>query len=170
MFENISLIDKIKWGIIGFILLLTLYNSYQISIIKETGTLNLSEENTVDNSGVKVTPEPTAKLNSIAKIKFSEEIKDFGNVDVNSENKHVFNFTNTGTEPLIISNAKGSCSCTVPNYSKEPVMPGKNGSIEVIYSPKVSQAGQAIEQTVTVTSNADPETSFLKIKANVIPQ
>ena len=170
MFDNISMLDKIKWGLIVILLLLTFYNSYQIILIKDTGAPILSDENVVDNRGAKVTPAPTPKLNSIAKIKFNEEIKNFGNVEVNSENKHVFNFTNTGTEPLIISNAKGSCSCTVPNFSKEPVMPGKQGSIEVIYSPKVSQAGQTIEQTVTITSNADPANSFLKIKANVKPQ
>ena len=175
MLNNISLLDKIKWSGIGLIFLLSLYNTYQIILINEQ-----LEESSIDNSGVKVTPEPapkfvpkaepTPKLNSFAKIAFMEEIKDFGNVDPNSENKHSFVFTNTGSEPLKILNAKGSCSCTVPNFSEDPVMPGKQGSIEVIFSPKISQAGKPQEQTVTITSNTDPETSFLKIKANVNPQ
>ena len=170
MLENISLLDKIKWGIIGITLFITLYNSYQISTLNSNGNTDQIKDNIVDNNGVKVTPEPTPKLNSFPKISFKEEVKDFGNVDANSENVHVFEFINTGSEPLKILNAKGSCSCTVPNFSKEPVMPGKKGSIEVIFSPKVSQAGQPQEQTVTVTTNADPTTSFLKIKANVNPQ
>ena len=171
MLNNISLLDKIKWSGIGLIFLLSLYNTYQIILINEQ-----LEESSIDNSGVKVTPEPAPKvepapkLNSFAKIAFMEEIKDFGNVDANSENKYSFVFTNTGSEPLKIENAKGSCSCTVPNFSKDPVMPGKQGSIEVIFSPKISQAGTPQEQTITITSNTDPETSFLKIKANVNPQ
>ena len=167
MLNNISSLDKIKLSGIGLILLLTVINTYQISKINALEKSNIEEEIPIDNSGIKVSPEPSPRLKSHPKITFKEDIKNFGNVDVNSENKHDFIFTNTGSEPLIIKNAKGSCACTVPNFSKKPVMPGKQGSIEVIFSPKSSQAGSSQEQTVTVTSNTDPELSFLKIKANV---
>ena len=74
------------------------------------------------------------------------------------------------SQPLIISNAKGSCSCTVPNFSNEPVMPGKTGTIEVIFTPKRIQAGSPQEQTITITSNTTPKNTFLKIKAIVNPE
>ena len=59
-------------------------------------------------------------------------------------------FKNTGTEPLIISGAKGSCGCTVPNWPKEPIMPGESSQIEIRYDTK--RVG-GINKTVTVTSN-----------------
>ena len=90
---------------------------------------------------------------------------DFGNVMQDSENKHVFKFTNTGNEPLIIDNAKGSCGCTVPNYPKEPIPPGGTGEIEVVYKPGKQKAQQ--NKTVTVTANTEPTNTILKIKAMV---
>ena len=101
------------------------------------------------------------------KIEFSKDIHDFGNVDVNSENKYSFNFTNSGTEPLKISNAKGSCGCTVPNWPKEPILPGENGKIDVIFRPNKGQAGSQQTKTVTVTANTSPPNTILKITAIV---
>ena len=162
--------NKIKLVAIGLILILTIRNTYNISLLNNSKKINDIEKEVLTNSRIKIESEPSLKLNSFPKITFNEEIKNFGNVNVNSENTHSFIFTNTGSEPLKIKNAKGSCSCTVPNFSKEPVMPGKQGSIEVTFSPKSSQAGRPQEQTITITSNAEPKTTFLKIKANVNPQ
>ena len=73
-------------------------------------------------------------------IKFASDLHEFGNVDVNSENKYSFTFKNSGNEPLKISNAKGSCGCTVPNWPKEPILPGESGEIEVVFRPSKGQA------------------------------
>lgn len=90
---------------------------------------------------------------------------DFGTIKQDTENKYVFSFTNTGKEPLIIENAKGSCGCTVPNYPKEPIAPGATGEIEVIYKPGKQKDQQ--NKTVTVTANTEPTNTVLKIKALV---
>jgi len=90
---------------------------------------------------------------------------DFGTIKQDSENKYVFSFTNTGKEPLIIENAKGSCGCTVPQYPKEPIPPGGTGEIEVVYKPGKQKDQQ--NKTVTVTSNTEPTNTILKIKALV---
>ena len=79
--------------------------------------------------------------------------------------KKIFKFTNTGSEPLIIEDAKGSCGCTVPVYPKEPIKPGETGEIEVEYSPGKQQGAQS--KTVTITANTDPITTTLNISANV---
>ena len=100
-------------------------------------------------------------------IKFSKDIHEFGNVEVNSENKYSFNFTNSGNEPLKISNAKGSCGCTVPNWPKEPILPGKSGKIDVVFRPSKGQAGSKQTKTVTVSANTSPENTILKITAFV---
>lgn len=68
-------------------------------------------------------------------MQFASYDHDFGTINQDSENTHVFKFTNTGTEPLIIQSANGSCGCTVPDYPKEPIAPGSTGEIKVVYKP-----------------------------------
>ena len=98
-------------------------------------------------------------------ITFAEFEHDFGNIKQDSENKKVFTFTNTGTEPLIIEAANGSCGCTVPNYPKSPIPPGGTEEIEVEYKPGKQENAQT--KTVTVIANTEPKQTTLRIKANV---
>jgi hypothetical protein len=83
---------------------------------------------------------------------FVTETIDYGTIAANSDGKREFVFTNNGNKPLIITNAVGSCGCTVPTYSKEPIAPGAKGVIGVKYD--TSRAGQPFTKTVTITSNA----------------
>jgi Protein of unknown function (DUF1573) len=89
---------------------------------------------------------------------------DYGTIEKGSEPLRKFEFTNTGTEPLIIKNAKGSCGCTVPTYPKEPIMPGETNVIEVRYD--TNRIG-AINKTVTLTTNEAVDTKTLTIKGEV---
>ncbi|HIA37739.1 MAG TPA: DUF1573 domain-containing protein [Flavobacteriales bacterium] len=99
-------------------------------------------------------------------ISFDEETFDFGNIKQNStDNKHVFKFTNKGSNPLIISNAKGSCGCTVPQFPKEPIPPGETGEIVVEYKPGKQKGNQ--RKTITVTANTDPPDTRIAISAIV---
>ena len=68
---------------------------------------------------------------------------------------------------MIISNAKGSCGCTVPEYPIQPIAPGESGDIKVVYSPG-TQANQQTK-SITITANTEPATTVLRIKANVTP-
>jgi len=100
-----------------------------------------------------------------AKIDFSKEVHDYGTIENGANGQCTFEFKNTGNAPLIISNANGSCGCTVPTWPKEPIAPGAKASITVKYDTK--RAG-AINKTVTITSNAVNEpTKVLTIKGNV---
>lgn len=100
-----------------------------------------------------------------AKIDFKKDTHDYGEVKYGADGTCTFEFKNTGTAPLIISNAKGSCGCTVPEWTKEPILPGKTGVITVKYDTK--RPG-AINKSVTITSNAVNEpTKVLRIKGNV---
>jgi hypothetical protein len=103
-----------------------------------------------------------------AKIEFDKEVHDYGTVKYDGNGECVFEFTNTGNAPLILSDAKGSCSCTVPEWPKEPIAPGAKGKITVKYNTK--NAGP-INKSVTITSNAanDP-VKVLRIKGTVSPQ
>jgi hypothetical protein len=108
-----------------------------------------------------------AQIVSGAKIEFSKETHDYGTVKYGADGTCTFDFTNTGTEPLIISNAKGSCGCTVPEWPKEPIAPGATGTIKVSYDTK--RPG-AISKSVTITSNdATEPTKVIRITGNVLP-
>lgn len=98
-------------------------------------------------------------------VQFASYDHDFGTINQDSENTHVFKFTNTGTEPLIIQSANGSCGCTVPDYPKEPIAPGSTGEIKVVYKPGKQKDAQ--NKTVTVIANTEPKQTTLRISANV---
>lgn len=99
-----------------------------------------------------------------AKIEFKSETIDYGEIEKGSDGVRVFEFTNTGNAPLVISSVKSSCGCTIPKKPEEPIMPGKTGKIEVKYD--TNRVGP-IRKAITVTSNADTPTKVLKIKGNV---
>lgn len=108
-----------------------------------------------------------AQIESGAKIEFMKETHDYGTIKYGADGSCIFEFKNTGNEPLIISNAKGSCGCTVPEWPKEPIAPGEKGKITVKYDTK--RPG-AINKSVTITSNASNEpTKVIRIKGNVLP-
>lgn len=101
----------------------------------------------------------------VAKIKFKSNVIDYGTINKGDDGKRVFEFTNTGNAPLIITKVKSSCGCTVPSWPKEPIMAGETGSIEVKYD---TNRVMPIRKTITVTSNADTPTVALKIKGLVV--
>ena len=100
-------------------------------------------------------------------MKFAKETHDFGKVEQGKPLTHVFEFKNTGTDPIVINDAQASCGCTKPSFSREPVLPGKSGSISATYN--AASAGQ-FTKTVTVTSNAESGSSVLYLKGEVVPQ
>ena len=100
-----------------------------------------------------------------AEIEFEEEVHDFGQMKQHGDASTEFKFTNTGSEPLIISNAKGSCGCTVPTWPREPIAPGETATIKVKYDSK--RVGP-INKSVTITSNAEnAPTKVIRIKGNI---
>lgn len=99
-----------------------------------------------------------------AKMDFKKEVHDFGNIKNGANGTCTFEFTNTGNAPLIISNATGSCGCTVPTWPKEPIAPGAKGEITVKYDTK--RTGE-FTKTVTLTSNSSEPNKVLTIKGNV---
>jgi hypothetical protein len=101
-------------------------------------------------------------------IRFDREVHDFGKIKDGDKPKTKFKFTNTGKEPLIISNAQGSCGCTVPSYPKDPIPPGKTAEIEVEFDSSNKQGEQ--QKTVTITANTDPEQTILTVKSTVLPK
>lgn len=109
--------------------------------------------------------QPQAPAGPTTKMTFKYLEYDFGTVKDGKVVSHEYEFTNTGTEPLIISDAKASCGCTVPSWPKEPIQPGGKGSIKVQFDSKGKPGQQS--KKVTITANTDPSPIFLTIKGNV---
>jgi hypothetical protein len=101
-----------------------------------------------------------------AKIQFSEVKHDFGNIkERDGHVSHVFTFKNTGNAPLVIQNVETSCGCTSPEYTKEPVQPGKSGIVKATFDP--SGRPNYFDKNLTVISNAENNKVVLNIKGNV---
>ncbi|RKN78379.1 MULTISPECIES: DUF1573 domain-containing protein [Ulvibacterium] len=98
------------------------------------------------------------------KIEFKAETVDYGTIEKGSDGVRVFEFTNTGEAPLIVSKVSSSCGCTIPKKPEEPILPGKTGEIKVKYD--TNRVGP-IRKAITVISNADTPTKVLKIKGEV---
>lgn len=114
---------------------------------------------------IKATATKAAKVVGAGMV-FENEVIDYGTIAHNSDGKRQFIFTNNGTKPLIITNAQGSCGCTVPTTPKEPIAPGQKGIIGVKYA--TDRVG-SFTKTVTVSSNAEGQpTKVLTIKGTVL--
>lgn len=102
-------------------------------------------------------------------ITFVKTEHDFGKInEADGRVTVVFEFKNEGMSPLILSNVRASCGCTTPEWTKEPVEPGKKGSIKVTYNPN-GRPGR-FQKTITITSNATEPTKKVYIKGEVIPK
>ena len=108
---------------------------------------------------------PETKNGKVAKIEFKTKVIDYGTINKGADGVRVFEFKNTGTAPLIISNVKSTCGCTIPKKPEGPIMPGDTGEIEVKYD---TNRVNPIRKTITVISNADTPTVALKIKGLVV--
>ena len=153
-----------------YFLLLVVVGSFAISCSPNKSPLenNGSSSLTADKSPA----DPNAQgadLGPVSTMQFEEPIFDFGTVDDGEKVVHVYKFKNTGNEPLVIANAKASCGCTVPDWPKDPIEPGKSGEIKVQFDSggKGGEGGAPTEKRVTVTANTNPPQTFLTIKGKV---
>lgn len=134
-----------------------------LSMLMAFGIFTSNAQTTVKKAKTAVTAVP--KVNGAGML-FEEEVIDYGTIAHNADGKRQFIFTNNGTKPLIITNAQGSCGCTVPTSPKEPIAPGAKGVIGVKYA--TDRVGP-FSKTVTVTSNAEGQpTKVLTIKGTVL--
>ena len=188
------MMEQVKVGLLGLLVVIggvSIYQNSQLSTRIDDLETNVTIKVKDAVSQMKATPAPVAQAKPITpappvnnplpstitetvptgpttSMTFTEEMHTFGEVAVDSENLYPFEFKNTGDEPLIITNAKGSCGCTVPQWPTEPILPGKTGIIDVKFTPNKGQVGQKIEKTVTVTANTNPAKTMVRIKASVV--
>ena len=112
------------------------------------------------------TAESTSEKKSGPNFSFNKELHDFGQLVDGEKVSYSFTFTNSGDAPLIISSAKGSCGCTVPDWPKDPIAPGESGSIDVTFNSSGRSGKQ--NKAVTLTANTNPSRKVLNIISEVI--
>ena len=98
-------------------------------------------------------------------LTFEKDEHDFGKIGPTQQVSHSFEFTNTGEADLIITSAKGSCGCTVPDYPKDPIKPGARGQIKVSFDPSGKKGQQ--HKTVTILTNTASGQEKLGVKASI---
>lgn len=99
-------------------------------------------------------------------IDFEEEAHNFGKIVQGEKVSYDFKFTNVGKSNLVISNASASCGCTIADFPKEPIPPGKSGKITVEFNSE-GKSGYT-EKTLTVVTNCEPNTKILKIMVDIV--
>ena len=131
-----------------------------LSLMLVTGITLLSAQNVI-NADI-----PKTEESSNSTIDFVSKVVDYGTIEHNSDGARKFVFTNNGTEPLIIKNAKGSCGCTVPTWPREAIAPGATAEIGVKYA--TNRVGK-FTKTITLTTNASKKPVILTVKGEVNP-
>src|SRR5690606_27162937 len=136
-----------------------------ISVALLASCNNATQTNSKENAAVDVTDSTTIAEGPHGKIEFGETAYDFGTVKEGEIVEHVFKFTNSGEAPVILSQVSASCGCTTPEYTKDPVLPGKEGEIKVSFDSK-GQVGKQ-QKIVTISSNAENKVTTVQIKGTV---
>lgn len=138
--------------------------SFSLSAQTKTTPGGMQPANAVVSEPIKVAMPEVEKSKAV--MTFESTVVDYGTIENGSEPLRVVKFTNTGTEPLVIKSARGSCGCTVPTWEKEPIAPGQSSTIEIRYDTK--RTGP-INKSVTITTNEGSENHLLQVIGNVLP-
>ena len=173
------MLKQIKFGILA-VMAVAMFASCQ----NDTDARDVATDNAAAGTTATTPPPPTAPgtvvptgaaqtattpappVGPTTSVTFNETEFNFGKVKAGEKVQHSYKFKNTGNEPLVISNAKGSCGCTVPSWPKEPIGIGEEAEILVEFDSKGKSGNQT--KTVTITANTDPPQTLIQIKGEVL--
>lgn len=126
--------------------------------------------NTVSSTSTSAVKGDTVQANqeAVAKISFDKTEHDFGKIREGEKASYRFRVKNPGTVPLRITDVKPSCGCTVPAWTKDPIPPGGEGFVEVIFDSQ-GRSGEQLK-TVTVFANTDPPSHILRFRGIVVSE
>ncbi|GAA4200987.1 hypothetical protein GCM10022289_13640 [Pedobacter jeongneungensis] len=99
-------------------------------------------------------------------IVFERDIYDFGKIEQGEKVLHDFKLKNTGKTPLIVTNATATCGCTIPQKPGQPILPGKEGIVSVVFNSEGKMGMQ--DKVITITSNANPTVSTVHLVGEVL--
>ena len=127
---------------------------------KESGQIS------ADSVELPVSADGRDQTKRLPQLVFDKELHDFGKIKAGEKVSYSFRFVNQGGSDLIIQSASGSCGCTVPDFPKEPIPPGREGFIRVMFNSEGKTGVQ--EKQVTVLSNTMPNTTTVRVKAEIL--
>ncbi len=119
----------------------------------------------INSENVQEAADRDKKLASLPVIEWDKVEHDFGTLQQGEIAKTIFTLTNVGKSDLVISKAKGSCGCTVPEWPRQAIKPGETGEIEVKFNSR-NKKGKA-SNTVTLATNTEKGSEVVRIKAFV---
>ncbi len=156
-----------KYNILAFFIGLILMGCEPNSSVSTANKTNKEGFSKSDMIRMPVSADQPLDTSLVAKLDFEETVYDFGTVLEGKQVSHVFKFKNTGKVPLLISDAKATCGCTVPNYPKDPIPPGESGEVSV----KFNTSGKKNDQNkpVTLIANTFPQKTVLNMRGFVQP-
>lgn len=135
-------------------------------------TQKVDRKSTADNTppakSVSIIAPPESKeAPALTSINFEATSFNFGEKKATDDFTHTFTFTNTGENDLILENVKGSCNCTVTEFTKEAVKPGETGMVSAKFNPKKDFTG-VFKKTITVVANVEPANMILEIAGEIV--
>ncbi|EDM44766.1 hypothetical protein SCB49_14380 [unidentified eubacterium SCB49] len=140
------------------ILLVAVLAAFTFTSCKDNAAEKVNQDNVAEAA------DRDATAGKFPKMEFATSVHDFGTIAQGTPVEHVFTFKNTGNAPLVIVDAKSSCGCTVPEYTKEPIAPGAEGELLVKFN---GSGKNQVSKTVTVTANTAAGKETINIKAFV---
>ena len=135
------------------------------SSAEEVGTEQTTETTVVEPSAAAEPAVETAVAIATTILTVDRMEHDFGKIPDTAPVETSFVITNDGDEPLLITNAQGSCGCTVPEYPKDPIPPGESRDMKVSFNPTGKEGVN--NKTVTITANTEPATTIIYVKSDV---
>ncbi len=147
----------IKWAVLGLVAACT-------PVAKDNAS---GSGSAVSENSATVSPASTQAAEPVAKIEFDKVEHDFGKIREGEKVSYRFKVKNPGTVPLRITDVKPSCGCTAPAWTKEPIPPGGEGFVEVVFDSQ-GRTGEQMK-TVTVFANTDPPSHLLRFRGEVVP-
>ena len=114
---------------------------------------------------VPLTADGKVDTTKLPKFEFTQDAYDFGSIKQGEKISYAFIFKNTGSTPLIISSASASCGCTVPSYPEDPIQPGDESKIDVVFDSNGKMGMQT--KTITLVANTIPNTKVLYLRGEV---
>ncbi len=135
----------------------------------EKSVEEIKQEGAISNSDIVRNPVSASKPEdtvNVAKMTFDEDTYDFGQVKAGEKVMHIYNFTNTGKAPLLITSARSTCGCTVPEWPKDPIPPGGKGELKVVFNSEGKHGQQ--NKPVTVLANTYPGTTKVFLTGMVV--
>lgn len=154
------------WWILGLVLTLAACQSNRTTDENALQEVSVEGDKVSDIIRNPVTANEPVDTVNVAKMSFEEVQYDFGRIHQGDVVEHTFKFTNTGKVPLVISDARSTCGCTVPEYPKEPIAPGESGEIFVRFNSKNKFDRQS--KPVTITANTYPSETKVYIHGYII--